>query len=241
MESVRLGVLLPGSVAVGDGINQARRGMVRTVSGDIAVIFKAVPRREIAVELLCALLGQRLGLTVPEPVLVALPDHNLAFGSADVGYPSFRHYLQAQNDPRVLKRLLDWPQLVPTASFDDWIANPDRHVGNVLFDGAEQFWLIDHGLALASGLAPDMPVNNLLLDLALVRYSQDELALQRLKRNLIGLAETYRREDVQAVGERVPLFDVPELVDFLKTRLMHLTGLVRKKLPLRQQDIDYGS
>jgi hypothetical protein len=238
MESVRLGVLLPGSVAVGDGINQARRGMVRTTRGDIPVIVKAVPRREIAVELLCALLGQRLGLAVPEPVLVALPDHDLAFGSADVGHPSFRHYLQVQNDPHILQRLLDWPQLVRAASFDDWIANPDRHVGNVLFDGAGQFWLIDHGLALAQGLDPAASVNNQLLDLA--RHGRDELALQRLKRDLIGFAETYRREDVQAAGDRVPLLHAVELVDFLTVRLAHLTGFVRKRLHPRQQDIDYG-
>ncbi len=238
MEPLRLGVLLPGSVAVGDGINQARRGLVRTAQGDVPAIVKAVPPREVAVELLCALLGQRLGLPVPAPLLVTMPDHALAVGSTDMSYPSFRHVLQAENDPQILQRLLDWPQLAPTASFDDWIANPDRHIGNLLFDGAGEFWLIDHGLALAAGLTPSEVVNNVLLDLA--RHGRDELGLQRLKREIIGLTETYRREDAQAASAQIPLPHVGELVDFLVARLAHLTGLMRQRLRTRQQDLDYG-
>jgi len=192
----------------------------------------------VAVELLCALLGQRLELPVAEPLLVRLEDRTLGFGSVDLGYPSFRRYLQNDSDPRVLQRLLSWPNLVSAASFDNWIANPDRHVGNLLFDGTTQFWLIDHGLTLAPRLAPADAVNNLLLLLA--QQGRDELALQRLKRELIGFAGTYRSEDARAAGAQIPLPQAAELVDFLTARLTHLTNLARHHLRTRQQDLDYG-
>ncbi len=239
MESLRLGVLLPGSVAVGDGINHARRGQVRTAQGDVIAIIKSVPSREIAVELFCALLAQHLGLPAPAPLLVAMPDRALAVGSADMGYPSLRHFLQTNdNDPQILRRLLEWPHLVPTASFDDWIANPDRHVGNLLFDGTAQFWLIDHGLALAATLAPADRVDNHMLELA--REGRDEIALQRLKREMMERAATYGSGDVYEVGQTIPVPHIDELMDFLVQRLPHLTGLARKRLRTRQQDLDYG-
>lgn len=97
-------------------------------------------------------------------------------------------------------------------------------------------WLIDHGLALRSGLLPDTLIENKLLDVA--RGERDELALQRLKRELIGLASSYRSEDVTMAGQQIPLAPVGELADFLTARLEHLTGLAQQRLHARQRDLD---
>ena len=239
MEPIRLGALLPGSVLVGDGINRAQRGVARTARGDVPAIVKIVPPRELAVELLCAALGRHLGLPVPEPLLISVPGAGLAFGSADAGHPSLRHLLANDADVRVLERLQNWTKLESAASFDDLIANPDRHIGNVLYDGEGQFWLIDHGLALAFGMSPATAVNNILLGIA--RNGRDELALQRLKRTMLDLAGTYRKDDIESAAERVPALPcVAELVDFLVARLTHLSGIARQRLRTRQQDLDYG-
>lgn len=33
-------------------------------------------------------------------------------------------------------------------AFDEWIANQDRHVGNILYDGGKEYMLIDNNLAM---------------------------------------------------------------------------------------------
>lgn len=240
MTAIRLGALLPGSVLVGDGINGARRGTARTGGGDLTVIAKRVPEREIVIELLCAALGRHLGLQIPEPLLLLAEDDQFWFGSADIGYPSMRHFLAQGDQGCIERRLRDWPMLEKAASFDDLIANPDRHAGNLLSDGGGTFWLIDHGLCLRLGISPEAVMRNVLLDFA--RQGRDELALQRLKRSMIALAGTYSPEDFQIVVEQLPALPfVDDLVNFLVARLAHLSGIASLRLQPRQRDLDYGS
>ena len=46
-----------------------------------------------------------------------------------------------------------------TLIFDDWIANADRHPGNLLVGTADQVWLIDHGHSFTG---PDWQAGQLL-------------------------------------------------------------------------------
>jgi hypothetical protein len=47
--------------------------------------------------------------------------------------------------PAVIERLSKWPGLGNLYAFDSWVANVDRHPGNLLLSGADAVWLIDHG------------------------------------------------------------------------------------------------
>jgi hypothetical protein len=47
------------------------------------------------------------------------------------------------------KTLMDivagWSKVSDTIAFDDWVANQDRHLGNILVEGKNKVFLIDHG------------------------------------------------------------------------------------------------
>jgi hypothetical protein len=45
----------------------------------------------------------------------------------------------------VVDKLAEWNGLGDLYALDAWVANVDRHQGNLLFSGDDQVWLIDHG------------------------------------------------------------------------------------------------
>lgn len=51
----------------------------------------------------------------------------------------------ANNFDRVKEELLKWSRLKELISFDDWVANQDRNIGNVTLLGPGKFGIIDHG------------------------------------------------------------------------------------------------
>src|SRR5690606_22477174 len=50
-----------------------------------------------------------------------------------------------QEQVQILQDILAWADLGHLYAFDSWIANIDRHPGNLLFGGKDEIWLIDHG------------------------------------------------------------------------------------------------
>lgn len=44
----------------------------------------------------------------------------------------------------ILRLLKEWPKLNHTVAFDDWVANVDRNLQNILIDGPGKIVLIDH-------------------------------------------------------------------------------------------------
>ena len=127
-------------------------------------IFKDLNLQELVNELLAATLGRELGLPIPNPYLGLSPigtmaakmcpladgSGHLVFVSQDVGTPNLVQQVQAGG--AVLASLLvdvlkDWVSLGNVYAFDAWIANTDRHPGNLLIGGPGNIWLIDHGYA----------------------------------------------------------------------------------------------
>ena len=109
-------------------------------------------------ELVCSVVGRALGLPVPEPFIVQLPPGvlegsalhrggiKMVFASRDLGGEQFA--LLLRRDSAHAERILRaWSQLVPVATFDEWMANQDRNAGNMIW-AAHTLWLIDHAEAL---------------------------------------------------------------------------------------------
>lgn len=46
---------------------------------------------------------------------------------------------------KIMDALTAWEYLGDAAAIDTWVANVDRHMGNLLYGGEDEFWLIDHG------------------------------------------------------------------------------------------------
>ncbi len=122
-----------------------------------AVYFRLAEGSFLAAELLGALLALSAGLPTPQPYVLRI-DAGMLEGSRfrpgaatqpllcvathDMGGASFAQLLAEHSDSaRALLR--QWHALLPATAFDEWIANPDRNFGNLLFV-ARELWLIDH-------------------------------------------------------------------------------------------------
>lgn len=173
---LKIGILLEGSRPVGEGINGALRGFALVLDEEIQVIAKYLPERELLCEVLCAQLGRKLDLPIPEPILLFDKDNKPVFGSSDIGYPNLFHYLAKDSDTELIKsKLGKWVHLQSASFFDELIFNADRHPGNLLYDGND-FHLIDHGLTLHSSYPADTPPqiwNNQLFSLAVSLCKND--------------------------------------------------------------------
>lgn len=158
MTPIRIAQVVPGteSPAV-EGSTGAVRCTLSLDDGQRrAAVLKRGALGEVAAEAFCAVLLRAWQLPVPEPFLVR-EAQGLAFASADATYPSLRKRLG-------LDALAPGPQLdaavrvasllatsLPTAGLaaaaDEAIANRDRNLGNILWDGSAEAW-IDHAYSL---------------------------------------------------------------------------------------------
>jgi hypothetical protein len=143
-------------------VNATYRGQI-LVAGNVIKnsILKDLTQKELCVELFVASLGKLLGLPVPNAFLV-LSDKNigtiigpqistgerLLFASEDANTPALSKWVNPNlsNYESLLKRLAKSKGIESLFSFDTWIANVDRNLGNLLF-GSNGIWMIDHGQA----------------------------------------------------------------------------------------------
>lgn len=163
------GTILTGGEVFTDGnINRTYKCPMQDDDGSIKNAFvKIIGAREVYVEVLCAILAKTLGYNVPEPYVVlipanalpdtSLPENVISFASIDAGHPSLKRRCNPGNDI-MIRKLYESAEAHKIGAFDEWIANPDRHIGNILYDGGDSFWFIDHGLSLD----PRLPANGFL-------------------------------------------------------------------------------
>jgi hypothetical protein len=119
----------------------------------------------VAAEAFCALLLRGWGLSVPEPALVNSP---LAFASMDTSYPNMKQQIGwSDNLPPAVQSVLakrgaelvsQFTETPLAVAADEAIENRDRHLGNILWDGANVAW-IDHERTL--GVVPMTDANKL--------------------------------------------------------------------------------
>ncbi|MEL5879770.1 HipA family kinase [Cereibacter sphaeroides] len=166
MAGVELVRVLRGAVPFCIGnVNDTYRGMVLCRDGTQRHgVIKDLNVQQLVNELLATVLGRELGLPVPEGYLGFVPkgelgvnkvelndgSGHLVFVSGDVGTPNLAQQItnHGQFVETILIHLLrKWQKLGDLYAFDAWIANTDRHRGNILIDGPNSIWLIDHGHA----------------------------------------------------------------------------------------------
>lgn len=235
-----------------ENINQTWRATLSTHSGETSAIVKWIPRREMIVEAICSIVGRAHGLPIPKPFFVlATPDTlpnapwadrdstALLFGTEMLDHPTLRR--RVKNDgTAMVSAVLAWKNLAYAGSFDEWIANNDRHASNLLYDG-DEFWLIDHGRALPTGLASDGQTANILLDAAASTSKTHrtkllagaQVSVERYADHsprTTALADLVYAERLGQVGL------VESLIEFLQCRIHHIPELVAKRLGL----IDYS-
>lgn len=153
------GVLLPAGVR---GINETYRGWIEIDQARIQAYVKLLHPWEVFNEALGSILCQLAGLQTPRSYIVLVErsdypsspifaepgvDRALAFASHAMPLKTLTRQV-ALHTPAALRELVagwtEWPDVLV---FDQWIANPDRHSGNLLVGGPGEVFLIDHGLS----------------------------------------------------------------------------------------------
>lgn len=162
-------------------VNSTFKALAQPFGGGPAfmTVVKDLPVRELFNELFAFLVLHELALPVPRSyvgfvdaslpeVSKAPPDgqgHRVVFASEEIPAPSLR-FTTGLPSPSTFQEeqfLLDhivplissWKGLGELYAFDEWVANVDRNVGNLLLGPKStksnpEVWLIDHGMAFTS-------------------------------------------------------------------------------------------
>ncbi|UAN57421.1 HipA family kinase [Serratia sp. JSRIV004] len=251
MESIEVATLLPGAKKFHESnINQTWKGHVKTNTDTVVVFAKLIPPREICIEAYCALLGQALGIPIPKPFLILADSssldvlspghHALMFGSEDAAYPSFRRYAQCKE---AMEKLEAFKSSLDVGVFDEWIANHDRNLGNMLYDGGEDFFFIDHGLAIPNDLLPTMPAsdNNILRVLYSLKTEIEKFrVLRAASQNITPVCHSLNLLSIMdsTLAEKyIPSAEINGILSFLSRRLPVLESLIRSRIGIKQTDM----
>lgn len=251
MEQAQVGVMLPGATLFNDqNINPTFKAHVKTHSEITVAYVKLIPPREIYVECVCAVVGRSLGLPIPKPIIVKVDNscfnqipegqYQLAFGSEDSVYPSFR---RCATDKDALLKLEQFKKTIDVGVFDEWIGNDDRNVGNILYDGSDDFVFIDHGLALNKELEADTAVNkNQIIDVLFsVKTEFEKFKLNREVQSTI--TPQYAELPYSLISEKtygtsyLAADEVVRIVNLLEQRSKNLNNLFKQRLRIKQQGL----
>ncbi|RVO57772.1 HipA family kinase [Sinorhizobium meliloti] len=239
-------------------VHNTYRGQV-FVGGDIVrnAIIKDLPLRELANEAMIAAVASALKLPVPDAYLAFVPSGqmsvvhapsidggNVMFASCDVDAPSVATIAKRGNfTAAVVRRIVDHlikKDLVGLYEFDTWIANIDRHLGNLLLSGSGDFWMIDHGQCFSgpnwrrSDLDPSAAFANRLAALTVPLLTSEEV--DKLTAAIGRVCDAVQQVDLRTTGESsyVPRLldseDFEALLVFLQERLASAPRLTAQHL-----------
>jgi len=214
-------------------------GDALSAAGDVRLYIKKVTPYELVAECVCAVIGSAVDMPVLPTYLVQDPDNllnaGLLLGSADADVPSFKRIAQQQGNHIAMAALQSWHSIYEAAIFDELIVNSDRNVGNFLWDGHENWYLIDHGRAfwsLTNTFSPTDIVRNILADL--IRVSQNDIGIARMKSKLLAETEKYKTLDANLIKQNSlwPAFkgiqDIDNRLLCLLNRIHHLPYLLAR-------------
>lgn len=217
------------------------------------VYLRLGSRDALVAELVCGCMARALNLPAPEVFVVrirpgTLPrskltnanSDTLCVGTRDLGGSSFAQLLNTDDDAAV-QLLQQWPELNKVATFDEWTANPDRNMGNLIYV-AQTLHIIDHADAFGGSgrdLYPlaeltELAFSNKLGDLLnCFAPSKRDKALRDVHQWIAGTAAQLNLSGVVEYAGTNP-WNTPnqdiELVDFLKQRLTVTHSLLCQRL-----------
>ncbi|MFD2631591.1 HipA family kinase [Idiomarina piscisalsi] len=251
METVDVGLMLPGAQPFHDeNINPTWKAHVKTHDSVIVAYVKRLSLRALYVECLCATIGRVLELPIPKPVIVKVTSTNisdmpdgkfeLAFGSEDAGYPSFRRFV---TNKEALDKLASLDETIDIGVFDEWIANWDRNVGNILYDGGNKFSFIDHENALDPRVNSEQPANDNQLIRVLYSGKSEFEKHQIMKSFASKTLPSYECIQLPLIAQQtyansyLSKDEINKVIEFLEDRTVHVESLLSKRLGIKQQEM----
>jgi hypothetical protein len=163
---------------------------------------------------------------------------NLAFATSASPFSQLAHVDQLI----ALGAIKKWSQLGRAACLDEWIANSDRHAGNLLFQADSQFLLIDHSHAFTgpAWAVPDLQANCIISNRLLEGWpgavELGEPLRQAIADMAPGLAREFGSVDISLAVTAAHIAQILEevrrraLVDFLCARYEHVADAVPRKV-----------
>lgn len=257
---IRFGTVLAGPerFTFNGNVNPVYRGQIMLSGGAIVSAFiKDLAPREFANELLAAALGLRLGLPIPMPIIarassdvlsatlipLAGTEDHVVFASHAVGAVPILQIIRDAGPAgaSIIEMLSRWDGLGRLYGFDTWVANIDRHRGNLLLSGEGAVWMIDHGQCFtgpawqASELVAAAPATNRLSQWLTPNLSGKKRS--ELQASSEGLASDAAGVDVTQMGDAPLLSDVlgadfNAIIAYLGDRLAHVSEFSKAALGL---------
>ncbi|NGO49757.1 HipA family kinase [Allomesorhizobium camelthorni] len=255
-----LGTVLHGASPFKLGnVNDTFRGQVLCADGEARqAIIKDLSARQLANEVMAAAIGLASKLPIPMPIIARVEpgilavsrcpladgSGHLVFASADTHAENVQQIYCGDPGkvPLIREKLAAWNDAAGMYGFDTWIANTDRHEGNLLFSGRSEIWLIDHGHSFTgpgwepAHFQPDAQYNNRLSHWLTPTISDDrrrEIAgpAGALPARLNGV-ELARLGELNYVAHILARGDFEALVAFLNARVQHVPRLASEALGL---------
>lgn len=174
-------------------------------------------------------------------------DFFLGFATEKVAQPSVKQMLKTNQKNsseelisvfvRNFTELCDEYPLV--IGFDEWIANGDRNLGNLLWDGQKDFYLIDHGLSMNESYFNHF--GNRLLNLILEHTELTPQKVASVFRKSNKFFSRLNNEKVDLATEKLLILENSEITkivlllsDWLKQRISTASVSLQMKKPTSQ-------
>ncbi len=156
--------VLDGARRYGQTYSATYVGLIRDESGENRrAIIKDLPLGDLVRELIGTAIAIRSGMQVPLAFLAVVEDGaletahgpalddswRLVFATEYVAGNQVAELMNGSVPERITSALLEWNGLPMLFAFDTWVANVDRHAGNLLVCSPAEFYAIDHGHCLA--------------------------------------------------------------------------------------------
>ena len=254
---IQVGNVVPGAKLLNKddrGVNETFIGFVDVPAGRVRAYVKVMDNRQLVNELLATTLGRSLGLPVPEGYLVRvrpsdLPDSNLlamhgtealAFASREVSSPDLKRRVKAEGTAVIAALLTAWDDWTSAMTFDEWVANGDRHAGNILFGGPGDIWLIDHSHCFtgpnwnisdlkANGVWKNQIAENRLPTLTLPERLEAKRRVAALI-SALGAIDCGSALSASRADAFLPPVDAGALGTFVTSRVSHLYDILSNRL-----------
>lgn len=241
-----------------ENVSLTYRGQVRTEDGFTKhAIIKDLPLLELCNELLAYTLAVSLNLPTPECHLglvnggalhtkeapTTTDGCNLVFISIDVKTPNLTTQIKNTNNAgkkQIVSHLTKWKSLSHVYAFDTWVANIDRHAGNLLFGGKDEIWIIDHGYCFTGpnwaslSIDPNKPYRNRMSEW-LTKLLSDNERVEKAKEvpSFVQLLENFDAAEIfnsSYINKLLPIELVEVLKDFLQKRVSKVSPYTTQAL-----------
>lgn len=259
MTMIKLATVLKGAIGFNEGnINETYRGQVLLEDGSVRqAIIKDLNLVQLCNELFAHALARRVGLPIPDCFLglvrsgVLAPNAapsledgaRIVFVSVDVKVPNMTYRWTGADDvgrKALFEQVINWGDLGHLYAYDAWIANIDRHPGNLLLGGKNEVWLIDHGHSFTGPnweplqLDPDQEYTSRLSDWLTNNLSLAQKTNRaREAKNLAAAMEAVDIAEVTKdsfVGNLLPDTHISALETFLEKRIPQVSNHACKAL-----------